>query len=93
MSFAATPVEYGELVERGAEVLLGESLDVVGEVDVGVLAGRVMEKTMGRERRGGGGDLLIQRPLAGEDVLAEANKVGTGEGIRHSVAKGRVWST
>jgi hypothetical protein len=52
VAFAAAPVEYGELVERGAEVPLGESLDVVGEVDVGVLSGWVMEKTMGREGRG-----------------------------------------
>ena len=93
MSFAAAPVEYRELIERDAEMTLGEGFDVVGEVDIGILAGWVMEKTMGRERCGGGSDLLIQRPVAGEDVLAEANKVGAGQGIGHSAAKGRNWST
>lgn len=64
MSFAAAPVEDRELIERDAEMAFGESFDVVGEVDVGVLAGGVMEKMMRWERCGGGSNLVIQMPVA-----------------------------
>ena len=83
MSFAAAPVEYVELIERGARETFGDGFDVVGEVDVGVLAGWVLEKLVGGERRSGSSDLLIQRPVTGEDVLAKVNKVGASQGFLH----------
>lgn len=81
VSFAAAPVKDGELIERPPEMALGEGFDVVGEVDVGILPGRVLEKMMGRERRGCGSNLLVQRPMTGEEILAKATKVGVSKGI------------
>lgn len=75
LPLSAAPVEDLELVEGSAEMIFGERFDVIGEVDIGVLPGGILQKTVGGQCGCRGCDLVVEGPVAREDVFTKLNEI------------------